>query len=73
VFNRLNFLEWSEQVALHLGALDLDLAFLEDKPANITDTSSDEERLCHKAWTQSNRLSFMFMRMTISNNINDYY
>ena len=69
MFNGLNITEWSEQVAFHLGVLDLDLALLEDKPADIMDTSSDEEKLFHKTWTRSNRLSFIFMQMTIANNI----
>ena len=69
MFNGLNFTEWSEQVTFHLGVLDLDLALLEDKLADITDTSSDEEKLYHKTWTRSNILSLLFMRMTIANNI----
>ena len=49
--NPLNFTKRSEQVTFHLGVLDLDLALLEDKSADITDTSSDEEKLYHKTWT----------------------
>ncbi|KAG8377675.1 hypothetical protein BUALT_Bualt08G0057500 [Buddleja alternifolia] len=45
VFNGLNFSEWREQVNFHLGVLDLDLALLEEKPADITDESSDTEKL----------------------------
>ena len=40
--NGLNFSEGSEQVNFHLGALDLDLALLEDKPAAISDSSSED-------------------------------
>ncbi|XP_057997430.1 uncharacterized protein LOC131176356 [Hevea brasiliensis] len=69
VFNGLNFSEWCEQVKFHLGVLELDLALLEDKPTAITDTSSEEEKLYHKQWEWPNRLSLMFLRMTIANNI----
>ncbi|KAJ9162425.1 hypothetical protein P3X46_022201, partial [Hevea brasiliensis] len=69
VFNGLNFSEWCEQVKFHLGVLELDLALLEDKPTTIKDTSSEEEKLYHKQWERSNRLSLMFLRMTIANNI----
>ncbi|XP_059309954.1 uncharacterized protein LOC132061100 [Lycium ferocissimum] len=69
VFNGLNFSEWHEQVQFHLGVMDLDLALLKEKPAAITDTSSEDEKSFHKAWERSNRLSLMFMRMTIANNI----
>ncbi|GAV80451.1 UBN2 domain-containing protein, partial [Cephalotus follicularis] len=68
-FNGLNFSEWSEQVQFHLGVMDLDLALSTDKPAALTDTSSTEQRSFHKAWERLNRLSLMFMRMTVANNI----
>ena len=69
VFNGLNFFEWREQVNFHLGVLDLDLALLEEKLVDITDTSSEAEKLNHKAWNKSNRLCLSFMRRTITNNI----
>ncbi|KAG8387743.1 hypothetical protein BUALT_Bualt02G0053100 [Buddleja alternifolia] len=50
VFNGLNFSEWLEQVNFHLGVLDLDLAVLEEKSANVIDRNNDAERLKHKAW-----------------------
>ena len=68
MFNDLNFSKWSEQVNFHLGVLDLDLSLLEEKPV-ITIDSTEEEKSKLKAWERSNRLSLMFMRMTIANNI----
>ena len=65
----LNFSEWREQVNFYLGVLDLDLALLEEKSADITATSSEAEKSKHKAWDRSNRLYLSFMRMTIANNI----
>jgi hypothetical protein len=65
VFNGLNFSEWKEQVEFHLGVLDLDLALSEEKPAAITDASSNEEKTHYKAWEKSNRQSLKFMRMSI--------
>ena len=49
--------------------LDLDLAFHTGKPADLTPTSTDDEKALHKAWEKSNRLSIMFLRMTIASNI----
>ncbi|XP_016453596.2 uncharacterized protein LOC107777938 [Nicotiana tabacum] len=69
MFNGLNFSEWREQVQFYLGVMDLDLALLNDKPAAITDSSSADEKSFYKAWERSNRLSLMFMRMNIANNI----
>jgi len=49
--------------------LDLDLAIRIEKLAAITDDSSNEEKAHYRAWEKSNRLSLMFMRMSIANNI----
>ncbi|KAH0661810.1 hypothetical protein KY284_026741 [Solanum tuberosum] len=49
--------------------MDLDLALLNDKPTVITDKGSKDEKSFHKSWERSNRLSLMFMRMTVSKNI----
>ncbi|KAL5166680.1 hypothetical protein HKD37_18G051594 [Glycine soja] len=59
----------NEQVQFHLGVLDLDLAILEEKPATITDASSNEQKAHYKAWERSKRLSLMFMRMTVADSI----
>ncbi|KAL8128992.1 hypothetical protein V2J09_018147 [Rumex salicifolius] len=65
----LNFADWYEQIQFHLGVLDLDLAILNDKPADLTEASTPEQRSFYKAWERSNRLSLMFMRMAVENNI----
>ncbi|KAG6488269.1 hypothetical protein ZIOFF_057028 [Zingiber officinale] len=69
MFNGLNFSHWCEQIQFHLGVMDLDLSLRVEKPAAITDTSSDDEKNIHDAWEKSNRLSLMFMRMSVPNNI----
>ncbi|XP_058784065.1 uncharacterized protein LOC131658830 [Vicia villosa] len=68
-FNGLNFNEWCEQIQFHLGVLDLDLALLSDKPGDLNDESTAEQKSFHKSWERSNRLSLMFMRMAVKNNI----
>ena len=69
VFDGSNFSKWYERVQFSLGVLDLDLAFITDKPPEATDDSTPEQVEQSKAWAKSNRLSLMFMRMTIANNI----
>ena len=64
-----NFSEWYERVQFSLGILDLDLALITDKPPEAKDDSTPEQVEQSKAWARSNRLSMMFMRMTIANNI----
>ncbi|XP_065626924.1 uncharacterized protein LOC112041131 [Quercus suber] len=69
IINGTNFLDWKEQVQFHLSVLDLDVALEYEKPAALTNKSSEDEKALFKAWEKSNRLSIMFMRMTIANNI----
>ena len=69
VFDGSNFSAWYERVQFSLGVLDLDLALITDKPPEATDDSTPEQVEQSKAWARSNRLSLMFMRMTIANNI----
>ncbi|KAB5561216.1 hypothetical protein DKX38_006173 [Salix brachista] len=59
----------SEQVEFTLGVLDLDLALLKDKPDPLTDNSTPEEKTLFNTWERSDRLSIMFLRMTIASNI----
>nr|KYP66638.1 Retrovirus-related Pol polyprotein from transposon TNT 1-94 [Cajanus cajan] len=49
--------------------MDLDLALREEKPSAITDSSTEEEKVHFKNWEKSNRLSLMYMRMSIADNI----
>uniref|UniRef100_A0A5B7BVZ8 CCHC-type domain-containing protein n=1 Tax=Davidia involucrata TaxID=16924 RepID=A0A5B7BVZ8_DAVIN len=69
ILNGSNVSEWYEQVQFTLGVLDLDMTLLVDKPVDITEDSTTDEVNLFKSWERSNRLSLMFMRMTIANNI----
>ena len=69
-FNGLNYVEWSEHIQFHLGVLGLDFAVISDeKPAAITETSTESDKFLHEAWERSNRLSLNLMRMTIAENV----
>jgi len=50
--------------------MNLDLALaMEQKPAALTDESTDEEKSTYEAWDRSNRLSLNLMRMMIAENV----
>ncbi|XP_031276888.1 uncharacterized protein LOC116135327 [Pistacia vera] len=68
-FNEFNYNEWSEQVEYHLGVQNLDLALMTEKPADLTENNTDEERSFHKKWERSNRLSLKYLRMTVVSEI----
>lgn len=61
--NGSNFSEWYEQIQFTLGVMDLDLSLVTDKPEESAEVTVKE------AWNRSNRLSLMFIRMTVANNI----
>lgn len=65
----MNFSNWWEQVHFYLGVLDFDLALPVEKPVVIINESSDDEKTFHKTSERSNKLSLMFMWMTIANNL----
>ncbi|RVW88179.1 Copia protein [Vitis vinifera] len=60
------------RVQFSLGVLDLDLALITDKPPEATDDSTPEQVEQSNPGQKSNRLSLMFMRMTIANNIKTF-
>ena len=69
IFNGHNFSNLNEQVQFHLSVLNLDLAILEEKHVTITDARNNEKKTHYKSWERSNKLSLMFIRMTIVNSI----
>ena len=49
--------------------MDFDLSFQTEKSATITATRTVDENVISATWNRSNRLSIMFMQMTIASNI----
>lgn len=60
----------AEHIQFQLGAMYLDLALvMEQKPAELNNESTDDEKSTYKAWDRSNRLSLNLMRMMIAENV----
>ncbi|XP_014490205.1 uncharacterized protein LOC106752940 [Vigna radiata var. radiata] len=69
-FNGLNYADWSEQIQFQLGVLDLDMAIMMDEiPAAIIETSTNDEKSLYEAWHRSNRLSLNLMCMSMVENV----
>ena len=50
-FNGFNYAEWAEHIQFQLGVMNLDLALaMEQKPAALTDESTDAEKSTYEAW-----------------------
>ncbi|KAF7815225.1 Retrovirus-related Pol polyprotein from transposon TNT 1-94 [Senna tora] len=56
VRNRTNFKNWKERIMIVLGCLDLDHAFRLDRPAVLTDGSSNVDRIAYEKRERSNRM-----------------
>ncbi|GAV87558.1 hypothetical protein CFOL_v3_30984, partial [Cephalotus follicularis] len=64
--NGTNFTSWKEKIGVVLGVMDLDYALRMEKPAEITDQSSSEQKFAYEKWERSNCISLMIMRSSIS-------
>ncbi|RVW33834.1 hypothetical protein CK203_089087 [Vitis vinifera] len=65
VLNGTNFKKWKEHVIIVLGCMDLDFALREDRPLDLTSTSTAEQRSTMEKWERSNRMSLMIMKHSI--------
>ncbi|RVW26309.1 Retrovirus-related Pol polyprotein from transposon TNT 1-94 [Vitis vinifera] len=65
VLNGTNFKKWKEHVIIVLGCMDLDFALREDRPSDLTSTSTAEQRSTMEKWERSNRMSLMIMKHSI--------
>ena len=66
VLNGTNFKKWKEHIIIVLGCMDLDYALREDRPTDLTGASTTEQRVAMKKWEQSNCMSLMIMKHSIS-------
>ena len=60
-----NYKEWKKQIDFALGIADINMAFREAKPIDLTDTSTAAKKYYFAKWEQSNRLSLLAIRGTI--------
>ncbi|GAV63061.1 hypothetical protein CFOL_v3_06583 [Cephalotus follicularis] len=60
-----NFKKWKEDIEFAMEMADVDLSLVTDKPGDLTVTSTDDEKLVHAAWIQSNRICLLSMRRSI--------
>ncbi|XP_047267381.1 uncharacterized protein LOC124897835 [Capsicum annuum] len=65
VLNGTNFKKWKEHIMIVLGCMDLDYALRFDHPADLNETSSNEQKSAYEKWEQSNRMSLMMMQHSI--------
>ncbi|XP_043705412.1 uncharacterized protein LOC122655271 [Telopea speciosissima] len=61
--------KWVEDLELHLGLLDLDLALREPKPSPLTDSSTTEEKAKFEKWDNANRKCILVVKKAVPETI----
>ena len=64
--NGRNFDAWKSDLEIALGLANLDLALIEDEPADLTTQSTADERRYSYQWKRANRLCIMVIKRSIS-------
>ncbi|KAM3282684.1 hypothetical protein P3S67_026329 [Capsicum chacoense] len=65
VLNGTNFKKWKEHIMIVLGCMDLVYALRFDHPADLNETSSNEQKFAYEKWERSNRMNLMMMQHSI--------
>ncbi|XP_060192545.1 uncharacterized protein LOC132622046 [Lycium barbarum] len=65
VLNGRNFKKWKEHIMTVLGCMDRDYALRFDRPADVNETSTNEQKSAYEKWERSNRMSLMMMQYSI--------
>ena len=69
VLNGTNFKKWKKHIMIVLGCMDLDYALRFDPPADLNETSTNEEKSAYEKWERSNHMSLMMMQHSISESL----
>ncbi|KAF6144324.1 hypothetical protein GIB67_024551 [Kingdonia uniflora] len=60
-----NYSNWKLKIQIALGYLDFDFNLTEVKPANLTDISSDVEKVAYVKWVKTNKMANLIIRSSI--------
>ncbi|KAF6172083.1 hypothetical protein GIB67_029501 [Kingdonia uniflora] len=60
-----NYFNWKLKIQISLGYLDFDFVFTETKPADLTDTSSNVEKVAYAKWVKANKMTNLIYRSSI--------
>ena len=60
-----NFAAWKSDIELALGLANLDMALIDEQPAEPTDQSTAQQRSYYQQWKRADRLSTMVIKKSI--------
>ncbi|XP_043725818.1 uncharacterized protein LOC122672402 [Telopea speciosissima] len=66
-----NFKKWLEEMEVFLCLKDLDLCLREKKPADLTDSSTTDEKNEYASWETSNRKSIVVIKSALTETLKD--
>ncbi|KAJ4971745.1 hypothetical protein NE237_004844 [Protea cynaroides] len=69
ILNGENYAKWLELLELTLGCMNLDLAINEEKPEDLTDESTSDQRDYYAKWQRSNNMSLRLIKANMSRTI----
>ncbi|KAJ4963239.1 hypothetical protein NE237_023178 [Protea cynaroides] len=69
ILNGENYAEWLELLELTLGCMNLDLAINEEKPKDLNDESTPDQRDYYAKWQRSNNMSLRLIKANMSRTI----
>ncbi|KAJ4974424.1 hypothetical protein NE237_007598 [Protea cynaroides] len=69
ILNGENYAEWLELLKLTLGCMNLDLAINDEKPEDLTDESTLDQRDYYAKWQRSNNMSLRLIKANMSRTI----
>ncbi|KAJ4971875.1 hypothetical protein NE237_004974 [Protea cynaroides] len=67
-----NYAKWLELLELTLGCMNLDLAINKEKPEDLTDESTLDQRDYYAKWQRSNNMSLRLIKANMSNQKEQY-
>ncbi|KAJ4943947.1 hypothetical protein NE237_014157 [Protea cynaroides] len=69
ILNGENYAEWLELLELTLGCINLDLSINEEKPEDLTEESTPDQRDYYAKWQRNNNMSLRLIKANMSRTI----
>ncbi|XP_043705290.1 uncharacterized protein LOC122655120 [Telopea speciosissima] len=65
ILTGINFKKWKQDLLFAMEMADVHTSLVMDKPVDLNDSSSDDDKLVHAAWMKSNRLCLLSLKRKI--------
>lgn len=69
ILDGFNFKKWKEDVEFAMEMADVHTALYTDKPADLTEESTEADRAAYAIWEKSNRICLLSMKRSIKTHL----